>query len=47
LINDLDKTSLQVIKKLGEEIDRARKEKAMKQVLNNNLKEMKRKLGDL
>lgn len=46
MLNELDKTSLQVFKKLNEEIERARKEKEMKTILNGKLHETKKKMKD-
>lgn len=47
LLNDLDKTSLQVIRKLNDEVERAWKEKEMKAVLHSKLQETRRKMKDL
>jgi hypothetical protein len=46
-MNKLEKESLQFMKKLNEEIERARKEKSMKIALQSKLLEMKKKLKDI
>jgi hypothetical protein len=47
LFNELEKASLQMFKKLNEDIERARKEKEMKVLLNGKLNETRRKMKEL
>lgn len=47
MVNKLEKESLQFVRKINEDIERARKEKAMKVALHAKLIEMKKKLKDM
>ena len=47
MINKLQKQSLQYIKRVNQDMQRARKEKAMKMALNTKLREMKKKIKDM
>lgn len=47
MFNQLQKASLQMFKKLNEDIERARKEKQMKVVLSSKLQETRKKMRDL
>jgi hypothetical protein len=47
VMNKLEKESLQFMRKVNEEIERSRKEKAMKTALNAKLIEMRKKLKDM
>ncbi len=47
MVTKLEKESLQLVKKLNEDIERARRERAMKVALSGKLAEMRKKLKDM
>jgi hypothetical protein len=47
VMNKLEKESLQLMRKFNEDIERARREKAMKVSLSGKLTEMRKKLKDM